>query len=130
MEEFEKGSLRFNVFDMSGANKYRSLWEKYYKDAEAVVFVVDTADKFRMCVVKVSLGQGNPREERTRSTLFLTQPLLTTPHFVSQDELERLLSHADLQKVPILFFANKKDLINVSRLQHSVLLLSVRIHLS
>ncbi|WZN62296.1 ADP-ribosylation factor-like GTPAse [Chloropicon roscoffensis] len=80
MEAFEKGSLRFNVFDMSGANKYRSLWEKYYKDAEAVVFVVDTSDKFRMCVVK--------------------------------DELERMLSHAELEKVPILFFANKKDLMN------------------
>ena len=53
MDEFEKGGLRFSVFDMSGANKYRSLWEKYYKDAQAAVFVVDTADKIRMCVVKV-----------------------------------------------------------------------------
>ena len=54
VEEFEKGALRFNVCDMSGANKYRSLWEKYYKDAQAIVFVIDTSDKFRMCVVKVS----------------------------------------------------------------------------
>ena len=65
MEAFEKGSLRFNVFDMSGANKYRSLWEKYYKDAEAVVFVVDTSDKFRMCVVKVRPSAPTRRGSRT-----------------------------------------------------------------
>ena len=33
---------------------------------------------------------------------------------IFQDELERMLSHAELEKVPILFFANKKDLMNVS----------------
>ena len=65
MEAFEKGSLRFNVFDMSGANKYRSLWEKYYKDAEAVVFVVDTSDKFRMCVVKVRPSAPTRRGSQT-----------------------------------------------------------------
>ena len=65
MEEFEKGGLQFSVFDMSGASKYRSLWEKYYKDAEAVVFVVDTSDKFRMCVVKVRPSAPTRRGSRT-----------------------------------------------------------------
>ncbi|QDZ21394.1 ADP-ribosylation factor-like GTPAse [Chloropicon primus] len=105
MEEFEKGSLCFNVFDMSGANRYRSLWEKYYNDAEAIVFVVDTADKFRMCVVKVrmaELGMSLNRGGLADKTVSL--PL--------KDELERMLSHAALEKVPILFFANKKDVIN------------------
>ena len=54
VEQFAKGSLDFTVFDMSGASKYRNLWEKYYSDAQAIVFVVDTSDKLRMCVVKVS----------------------------------------------------------------------------
>jgi len=67
IEEFEKGSLRFNVFDMSGANKYRSLWEKYYKDAQAIVFVLDTSDKIRMCVVKVRKLPFHESEYRTRA---------------------------------------------------------------
>ena len=62
MDEFEKGGLCFSVFDMSGASKYRSLWEKYYKDAQAAIFVVDTADKIRMCVVKVR--QQSETDER------------------------------------------------------------------
>ena len=42
--------LNFTVFDMSGAGRYRNLWEQYYKDCNAIIYVVDTADKLRMCV--------------------------------------------------------------------------------
>ena len=55
VESFSKGSLSFTVFDMSGAGKYRNLWERYYESAHAVIFVVDTADRFRMVVAKDEL---------------------------------------------------------------------------
>lgn len=45
----------FTVFDMSGAGRYRNLWERYYRDAQAVIFVVDTSDKLRMAVAKDEL---------------------------------------------------------------------------
>jgi len=79
VDQFAKAGLQFTVFDMSGARKYRTLWESYYKDAEAVIFVIDSADELRMPMVK--------------------------------DELDELLAHADLPRgIPVLFFANKKDL--------------------
>ena len=34
---------------MSGAGRYRNLWEQYYKDAQAIIFVIDSSDKLRMC---------------------------------------------------------------------------------
>jgi GTPase SAR1 family protein len=40
--------LLFTVFDMSGAGRYRNLWEQYYKDAQAIIYVIDTSDKFRL----------------------------------------------------------------------------------
>ena len=40
--------LNLTVIDMSGASRYRSLWEKYYQDAQAIVFVVDSTDKIRL----------------------------------------------------------------------------------
>jgi len=52
IDQFKKGSLTFTVFDMAGAGRYRNLWSEHYKDAEAVVFVVDSADKFRLVVAK------------------------------------------------------------------------------
>lgn len=33
---------------MSGAGRYRALWEQYYADAAAAVFVVDSADRLRL----------------------------------------------------------------------------------
>ena len=55
VEEFQKNGITFTIFDMSGQGRYRSLWEEYYKDVQAIVFVVDTTDKIRMCVAKDEL---------------------------------------------------------------------------
>jgi ADP-ribosylation factor-like protein 6 len=79
VEEFDYGGLTFTVFDMSGAGKYRMLWEQYYADVRAVIYVVDAADRLRLVVAK--------------------------------DELDAMLGHASMgRRVPLLFFANKKDL--------------------
>lgn len=55
VDEFSKGSLSFTVFDMSGAGRYRNLWEQHYREARAIIFVVDSADKLRLCVAKDEL---------------------------------------------------------------------------
>jgi len=80
VEEFSKNNVNFTVFDMSGQSRYRTLWEHYYRDVEAIVFVLDSADRVRMCVVKDELDA-----------------LLSHKELSSRD-------------VPILFFANKMDL--------------------
>ena len=65
---------------MSGQGIYRSLWPEYYLEAEGVIFVIDAADKLRIAVAK--------------------------------NELEIMLEDDSIRDrpVPILFFANKKDL--------------------
>ena len=57
VEEFTKGSINFTVYDMSGQGRYRNLWETYYADVEAIIFVLDSTDKVRMCVAKDELDQ-------------------------------------------------------------------------
>uniref|UniRef100_A0AAQ4Q6Q7 ADP-ribosylation factor-like protein 6 n=1 Tax=Gasterosteus aculeatus aculeatus TaxID=481459 RepID=A0AAQ4Q6Q7_GASAC len=72
-------SLSFTVFDMSGQGRYRNLWEHYYKEGQAIIFVIDSADKLRMVVAKEELDT-----------------LLNHPD----------VKH---RRIPILFFANKMD---------------------
>lgn len=55
VEEFEKGAANFKVFDMGGASKFRPMWEAYYKDVQGVIFVIDSSDVLRLCVVKDEL---------------------------------------------------------------------------
>ncbi|XP_072450711.1 ADP-ribosylation factor-like protein 6 [Chiloscyllium punctatum] len=80
VEKFTTSRLSFTVFDMSGQGRYRNLWEKYYEGADAIIFVIDSADKLRI--------------------------------IVARQELDALLIHPDImqRQIPILFFANKRDL--------------------
>uniref|UniRef100_A0A3Q3DRR6 ADP-ribosylation factor-like 6 n=1 Tax=Hippocampus comes TaxID=109280 RepID=A0A3Q3DRR6_HIPCM len=104
IEKFKTSSLSFTVFDMSGQGRYRNLWEHYYKsvgsqrrcghrpdafihiaqivlcrEGQAVIFVIDSADKLRMVVAKEELDT-----------------LLNHPD----------IKH---KRIPILFLANKMD---------------------
>lgn len=80
LEKFTHNQTNFSVWDMSGQGRYRNLWEHYYPHTHAIIFVIDSADPVRLCVVK--------------------------------DELKELLEHQSLvnNPIPILFFANKRDL--------------------
>ena len=44
VEEFVKNNINFTIFDMSGQGRYRSLWEQYYKDVEAIIYVLDRCE--------------------------------------------------------------------------------------
>jgi ADP-ribosylation factor-like protein 6 len=55
VEEFEKGKVNFKVFDMGGAAKFRDIWAHYYADVQGVIFVIDSADKIRLCLVRDEL---------------------------------------------------------------------------
>lgn len=80
IEKFKTSSLSFTVFDMSGQGKYRNLWEHYYKDSHAIIFVIDSGDKLRMVVAKEELDT-----------------------LLNHEEMRD-------KKIPVLFFANKMDL--------------------
>ena len=77
VEEFSKNNVAFTVYDMSGQGRYRSLWEHYYPDVQAIIFVIDSTDKIRMCVAKEELH-------------------MLLGHEAIKDT-----------KIPVLFFANK-----------------------
>merc|ERR1712060_104778 len=57
VETFHKNKINFTAFDMSGQGKYRSLWEHYYSQCEAIIFVIDAADELRFAVAQNELEQ-------------------------------------------------------------------------
>ncbi|KEG07371.1 putative ADP-ribosylation factor [Trypanosoma grayi] len=89
VETFEKGRAKFTVFDMGGAKKFRGLWESYYENINGVIFVVDSSDELRMCVVKEEIE------------LMLQHP-----------DIARELPGRKGAKIPFLIYANKMDLPN------------------
>lgn len=79
VEEFKKKNINFTVYDMSGQGRYRNLWEHYYSDCQAIIYVLDSTDRLRICVAKEEL-----------------QMLLDNTIIKSK-------------RCPVLFFANKTD---------------------
>jgi ADP-ribosylation factor-like protein 6 len=67
-EAFSKKNFKFNVFDMSGQQKFRTLWENYYKDSDAVIFVIDSSDRVRLAIVKYEIEQMLQHDELKPST--------------------------------------------------------------
>lgn len=47
---------RINFWDLGGQSSLRSIWDKYYDDCHAIMFVVDSTDRDRIEDVKSTLG--------------------------------------------------------------------------
>jgi ADP-ribosylation factor-like protein 6 len=53
---------------MSGQGKYRDLWEHYFSDTDAIIFVVDVSDRDRILTARdeLALTLKNPGESIQR----------------------------------------------------------------
>ncbi|XP_055316692.1 ADP-ribosylation factor-like protein 6 isoform X2 [Sitodiplosis mosellana] len=71
--------IAFTAFDMSGAGRYRNLWEHHFKSTQGIIFVIDSSDRMRLVVVKDELD------------ILIKHPDIQN------------------RRIPILFFANKID---------------------
>ncbi|XP_075985628.1 uncharacterized protein LOC142982829 [Anticarsia gemmatalis] len=78
-EHFTSAGVSFSAWDVSGAPRHRALWERHYRRAHAVIFVVDAADHLRLVVAREEL-----------------ELLLAHPDMFGR-------------RVPLLVFANKSD---------------------
>ena len=82
VEKVVKDNVKFTIFDMSGQSTYRGLWESYYADVDAVVWVLDSSDRLRIALAKVEIEA-----------------------LIVHDEFKG-------RHLPLLIFANKMDLNN------------------
>ena len=85
VEEFEKGNVAFKVFDMGGARKFRELWEHHFKTVQGVIFVIDSNDRARLCLVRdeLQLMLKSPELKATPVLFFANKmdlPGALTPH--------------------------------------------------
>eukprot|EP01084_Bolivina_argentea_P106581 190690_1 len=48
VDTVEYKNVSFTVWDIGGQDKIRPLWRHYYKNAEAIIFVVDSNDRDRI----------------------------------------------------------------------------------
>ncbi len=44
MRKVKKGKVTIKVWDMGGQKQFRGMWERYCRDVQVIVFIVDSAD--------------------------------------------------------------------------------------
>lgn len=82
----------------------RGVWEKYYTEASAVVFVVDSADPDRLAEVKQVFG----KYMHLNCVWVVFHSSIT--RIICFAVVESTCAAESLANVPILVFANKQDL--------------------
>jgi ADP-ribosylation factor related protein 1 len=88
----ETVKLVLAFWDLGGQESLRKIWEEYYRESDALIFVVDATDRGRIEECKDTLG--------------------TCVSEFSVLRIESIISHQDTADIPVLMLANKQDMPN------------------
>lgn len=106
VETVKYKKIEFNIFDVGGQEKIRPLWNYYFINTDAVIFVIDSTDIERM-------------DDKTHCT------------YNANYELHRVIESDDLKNALLLIYANKQDLPNalpISEISKKLGLLRLKTH--
>ncbi|XP_041977041.1 probable metabolite transport protein CsbC [Aricia agestis] len=93
-QNFTSGGVSFSAWDVSGAARMRALWERHYRRANAVIFVVDSADHLRLVVAReeLALMLAHPDVSGRRLPLLVMANKSDSPHALSAPQVAAALS--------------------------------------
>jgi small GTP-binding protein len=71
VEQVDYQNISFCVWDVGGQDKLRMLWRHYYKDTDALIFVVDSADVDRMSLARQELERLLSADELQKAIVLI-----------------------------------------------------------
>ena len=91
VEVIEHNGLRLTMWDLGGQAKIRSCWSKYFLQANAVIFVVDSADTTRFDEAKTELKNMLANMDLRDIPLLIYANKQDNPLAKNVSEIERML---------------------------------------
>eukprot|EP00906_Rhabdomonas_costata_P022987 RCo033101 len=70
VETIKYNNIKFQVWDLGGQTSIRPYWRCYYSNTDAIIFVVDSADKDRISIAKQEL-YAMLEEEELKDTVIM-----------------------------------------------------------
>ncbi|KAI9241439.1 MAG: P-loop containing nucleoside triphosphate hydrolase protein [Podila humilis] len=107
------GGARINFQDLGGQTDLQSIWERYYRECHAIVFVVDSSDPERIEECRDALGKCQIGDISTLAYVGLNKnrglffPL----------QIEKVIMDDTVEGIPVLMLANKQDVPTALRLE-------------
>jgi ADP-ribosylation factor protein 1 len=124
VETVQHGSLSFTVWDIGGSKRTRYLWSYYYQNCQALIWVMDSADRSRLTsaaasasdpIVAAAAAADDTADAAGATTTSSPDVLDREKLLSSRETLQSMLSESELHGVPLLVWANKQDLPNALR---------------
>ena len=106
VEDIQHNNLTLTCWDVGGRDQGRALWRHYYQNTEAIIFVIDSNDRERICDKNEN---GNTSDNTIDASKQFNSSVKT--------EIKYLISEPELKDVVLLIFANKQDLPNAMSVQ-------------
>jgi GTP-binding protein SAR1 len=86
-EELVMGSIRFRTFDLGGHEIARKIWKDYLGQVDAIIFLVDAADRERFHLAKHELNELLESEELQNTPFVIFGNKIDVPDAASEEEL-------------------------------------------
>jgi len=87
VEQVEFGRLKMTMWDVGGQDKIRNLWKHYYSNADALIYVVDSADVDRMNLAADELHQVLSADELKNTVVLIFANKQDLPNALSVSEI-------------------------------------------
>jgi ADP-ribosylation factor protein 1 len=97
VDTVEYKNLKLTMWDVGGQHKLRHLWHYYYQGCDAVIFVVDSADKTRIAEAAQELHKVLESDELRNATLLVLANKQDMPNAMSTAEVQERLKLRDLR---------------------------------
>ncbi|KAL1928745.1 hypothetical protein VTP01DRAFT_2531 [Rhizomucor pusillus] len=88
IKTFEHDGYKLNIWDVGGQKSIRSYWRNYFEQTDALVWVVDSADRLRLSDCREELKQLLQEERLAGATLLV---------FANKQDLSGALSEQELR---------------------------------
>lgn len=90
-EELTFGGLRFTTFDLGGHFQARRVWKDYYPAVDAIIFLIDSADKGRLYESKAELNSVLTDDQIKDCPVLILGNKCDIPGSLSEAELRHIL---------------------------------------
>ncbi|TFJ83143.1 hypothetical protein NSK_005563 [Nannochloropsis salina CCMP1776] len=98
VEKVEYRNISFTIWDVGGQDRLRKLWRHYYKDNDALIFVIDSADRARLNEARSELHHLLSEPQLLDSILLIYANKADLPQAISVQEMARLLQLDNVAK--------------------------------
>ena len=97
VEEIVHDNIRLQVWDLGGQETLRSSWRTYFNSAEAVIFVVDSADKHNTLLAKMELFNLILDENLKGAPILVFANKMDLPVALPAEEISSLLDLTEIR---------------------------------